>query len=382
MPYYHHSVYHSVYPQTFYDPYIGAYFYDDGPVVFDEITYYLEDGSTARYADGSPIAPPMVCRGGCTDLNHRIPRGGLPQGTSLGICHQLAEDEGIHLTHVEGGCFKDGVCERLNAKIIKNTLRGLDYRRSDFDSGRQMVRVAAGLSPGPADEIPRVQDRLWPPVWWKRRTNRHERPSTREGPRQRHREPEPYYSEEDADEPRPSMRRRPEDRGYGAGSQGSREESTYPYEVEEPDDLVDRFQATNLNERPQGSREPASARNMTNSRHDSGMDRRSAMSDTRGMGGHGGSRPMEDRYAPSSSRGGGHGGMRTTTAGGYDNEERGMRRTEQRRAAGGQYAPSSSHGGAHGGMRSNGGGTGSSRHPGGPDLVPRGYDFDSQRSRR
>ncbi|KAI4221604.1 MAG: hypothetical protein L6R36_006781 [Xanthoria steineri] len=110
----------------------------------------------ARPLGGAPFSPPTVCHSGCRTLNHRIPSGGLPTGilptgVSLGASHQIAIEERICLTHVPGGCFDGGICERLNTVGSVDTCIDLGYHGRQFQCQRQVLRVAAGLPPGPPD---------------------------------------------------------------------------------------------------------------------------------------------------------------------------------------------------------------------------------------
>ncbi|KAL8837840.1 MAG: hypothetical protein Q9176_005474 [Flavoplaca citrina] len=213
------------YPQAYYDPYTGRCFYDLVDE-FDAVAYDYGDSAASfdHYADGGPLSPPTVCRLGCRDLSHRIPAGGLPEGAALGRCHQFAEEEGICLTHVEGGCFDHGICERLNHRIIIETCNELGYSGSDFDSGRQVIRVAAGLPPGRADDIGGELPRREMPAAHggsgsRARQQIDQRPSGRhhqgghEGSRRGPREPQ-YDAEEE--EPHQATRSRPGYDGYGA----------------------------------------------------------------------------------------------------------------------------------------------------------------------
>ncbi|KAI4104546.1 MAG: hypothetical protein LQ339_003849 [Xanthoria mediterranea] len=106
----------------------------------------------ARPLGGAPFFPPTVCHSGCRTLAHRIPSGGLPSGASLGVSHRIAVEERICLTHVPGGCFDGGICERLNTVNSVDTCIELGYHGRQFQCQRQVLRVAAGLSPGPPDD--------------------------------------------------------------------------------------------------------------------------------------------------------------------------------------------------------------------------------------
>ncbi|KAL8655242.1 MAG: hypothetical protein Q9226_003126 [Calogaya cf. arnoldii] len=160
----------------FYDPLAGMYCSDLYGVLDDPIydRYYAHLVPVSRseyergmppgyetYADGAPLPPPTVCHSGCNAVSHRIPAGGLPQGASLGKCHKIAAEERICLTHVWGGCFDDGICERLNTRITKETLGNLGYYAADM-TPRQWLRVAAGLPAGPANGPPPTQTHTTP----------------------------------------------------------------------------------------------------------------------------------------------------------------------------------------------------------------------------
>ncbi|KAI4271133.1 MAG: hypothetical protein LQ337_006222 [Flavoplaca oasis] len=239
---YYPSEYYTTYPQAYYDPYTGRCFYDLVDE-YDVVAYDYGDSAASydHYADGGPLSPPTVCRSGCRNLSHRIPAGGLPEGATLGRCHQFAEEEGICLTHVEGGCFDHGICERLNHRIIIESCNELGYSGSDFDSGRQVIRVAAGLPPGRADDIgdepprrgmPATQGRNGPRARQieqrsSRRDHHGGHEASRRGPR------EPQY-DNDVEEPRQATRRRHQEDGYGATPQGSSRGANFLDEFDEP----------------------------------------------------------------------------------------------------------------------------------------------------
>ncbi|KAL9002032.1 MAG: hypothetical protein Q9180_009994, partial [Flavoplaca navasiana] len=233
---------------AYYDPYTGRCFYD----LVDEYDVAAYDyGDSAanfdHYADGGALSPPTVCRSGCRNLSHRIPAGGLPEGATLGRCHQFAEEEGICLTHVEGGCFDHGICERLNHRIIIESCNELGYSGSDFDSGRQVIRVAAGLPPGRADDTvdeprrgqmaaahggsgSRARQQIDQRPSGRHHQGGHE--GSRRGPRQ------PQYDDE-VEEPRLPMRGRADQEGYGGASQGSSRGATYSDEFEDLREMVE-----------------------------------------------------------------------------------------------------------------------------------------------
>ncbi|KAL8873936.1 MAG: hypothetical protein Q9198_006952 [Flavoplaca austrocitrina] len=354
------------YPQAYVDPYTGRCFYDLVDE-FDAVAYDYGDSAASydHYADGGPLSPPTVCRLGCCDLSHRIAAGGLPEGATLGRSHQFAEEEGICLTHVEGGCFNQGICERLNHRIIIETCNELGYSGSDFDSGRQVIRVAAGLPPGRADDIddeptyremPATQGRNDPRA--RQIEQRPSRPDQRGGHETSRRGPrEPQY-DDDVEEPRQVTRRRHDEDGYGAGPQGPRRGAIYSDEFKDPREMRGGTHLANRQpQRPRGHGHGAS--HTESSRHDEEMERRRRTEREQrqiaqgrlaieGPPGLGGRHPTEDRHR--SDRGPTHG---------------------------------SSWSGAQGNMRSMAGSSRSSggRH-GGQELVPRGYDFEGQGQRR
>ncbi|KAL8749972.1 MAG: hypothetical protein Q9199_007356 [Rusavskia elegans] len=281
----------------YYDPLTGEYYEDPS----DEDDYYgydygytmpagrtdYENALPACYADGAPLSPPTVCHSGCRNLSHRIPSGGLPEGASLGGCHQVALEEHICLTHVAGGCFDGGICERLNQRITMETIAHIGYPASSTAalSRRQRVRVAAGLPAGPADPLPSPPPGMHAAQGVReRRGGHHEQwgygqergsaaPGSREGaPLRRPRGP-------DAFEDGPVMRR---GRGEGGLRGGPREPSggfVLPDEVEE-DDMMEGNGPVDLGGRPHGSRRHEAARAGGTSRRVRGPE-----GGHRGMGG-------------------------------------------------------------------------------------------------
>ncbi|KAL9632107.1 MAG: hypothetical protein Q9204_003935 [Flavoplaca sp. TL-2023a] len=361
---YYSSGYYTTYPQAYYDPYTGRCFYD----LVDEYDVAAYDyGDSAanfdHYADGGPLSPPTVCRSGCRNLSHRIPAGGLPDGATLGRCHQFAEEEGICLTHVEGGCFDHGICERLNHRIIIETCNELGYSGSDFDSGRQVIRVAAGLPPGRADDIGDEPPRREMPAAQggsgSRARQIEQRPSGRDqhgGQERSRRGPrEPQY-DDDVEEPRQATTRRHDEDGYGTRPQGPRRGPIYSDEFEDPREMRGGTHLANRHpQRPRGH----GASHTESSRHGEEIERRRRTEREQhqiaqgrlaieGPPGMGGRHPTEGRHR--SDRG---------------------------------PTPGSSRSGAQSSMRSMAGSSRSSggRH-GGQELVPRGYDFEGQGQRR
>ncbi|KAL9001339.1 MAG: hypothetical protein Q9169_000230 [Polycauliona sp. 2 TL-2023] len=150
MPYYPPSDYYTTYPQSYYDSYTGRVHYEDDHLESYEAIHHDYLGPT-HYEDGAPIAPPTVCHGGCIITTHRIPRNGLPQGTTLGNWFQIAKDEGICITHIGGGCWDGGDCDKFYRDNVCRTLLSLGYNDQDYRCRRQMMRVAAGLPAGPPD---------------------------------------------------------------------------------------------------------------------------------------------------------------------------------------------------------------------------------------
>ena len=348
---YYPSGYYTTYPQAYYDPYTGRCFYDLVDE-YDVVAYDYGDSAASfdHYADGGALSPPTVCRSGCRNLSHRIPAGGLPEGATLGRSHQFAEEEGICLTHVEGGCYDHGICERLNHRIIIESCNELGYSGSDLDSGRQVIRVAAGLPPGRADDIGDEPPRREMPATQRRNGPRarqiEQRPSGQDyyGSQERSRRgPREPQCEDELEEPRLPMRRRADQEGYVGTSHRSSRGATYSEEFEEPQEVREASAPTDRrSQRPRGhgSGLPQS------SRHGEGMERRRlAIEGPPAMGGR---HPTEGYHrsdrgpTPGSSRSGGQSSMRSIAG--------------SSRASGGRN--------------------------GGQELVPRGYDFEGQGQRR
>ncbi|KAL8783567.1 MAG: hypothetical protein Q9213_004557 [Squamulea squamosa] len=176
-------------------------------------------------------------------------------------------DEGICLTHVAGGCFEGGICDRLNYRIGQATCTDLGY--SGDVHTRQLVRLAAGLPAGPAERPPPPGSRpaMGVPRWHGGDDgyggNRQRRGGAASGgraqqggpsgPRRRPRGPD-AYGEDD----------------FGAEEQGPSGGVVYPDEVEEPDDGP----VSGLGGAPQGRRRRAAA--------DYGMSGRGPSPRTRG----------------------------------------------------------------------------------------------------
>ncbi|KAL9001340.1 MAG: hypothetical protein Q9169_000231 [Polycauliona sp. 2 TL-2023] len=126
--------------------------------------------SSHRTVEPGPfIQPPTICGPGCQNLQHRIPIGGLPEGASLGKLHKIAAEEGICLSHEIGGCFNGGVCERNKYPDMAAICRELGYEISPTVGmcPRQALRIAAGLPAGLADGPLRsgVRFALGVPTW-------------------------------------------------------------------------------------------------------------------------------------------------------------------------------------------------------------------------
>lgn len=193
----------------------------------------------ARPLGGAPFFPPTVCHSGCRTLAHRIPSGGLPSGASLGVSHRIAVEERICLTHVPGGCFDGGICERLNTVNSVDTCIELGYHGRQFQCQRQVLRVAAGLSPGPPDDDDAAnaaggnhEERVYGPrpSRYSAGASGREHHGQHEAQRQRPRDPQGYT--EELTEPGPSMGRRP-----GLGLREPPRGFVLPDEVEDPDNI-------------------------------------------------------------------------------------------------------------------------------------------------
>ncbi|KAL9001338.1 MAG: hypothetical protein Q9169_000229 [Polycauliona sp. 2 TL-2023] len=334
------------------------YEYDYGPVASTGRPRYRH-ARPATYPDGTPLYPPTVCHLSCRSLNHRIPGGGLPEGASLGLCHQLAVEEGICLTHVGGGCYDEGMCEELNKAVVVETGLQLGYRPRDFECERQQLRVAAGLSPGPPDDDARpgrgAQGGDSQQQFGSGSTGR-DHHGISEGQRRRLREPEafeegpvspigrrPREPEDFEEEPIPSAGRRREAGGFRPASQGSLGDTIYPDEVEEPEETMTmtRTGYAGPNARSQGGKGHGIAPHagMIGRNHDDPS--RGPGNQRRGYGIQPPGQMMERRRAPNSMAG-----------------------------VGNTIGESSQSYGAHGPRDQ------------GHDLVPRNYDFESARNRR
>ena len=317
MSHYYPSGYYTTYPQAYYDPHTGRCFYD----LVDEYDVVAYDYAVpaARYADGGLLSPPTVCRSGCRDLSHRIPAGGLPPGATLGSCHQIAEEEGICLTHVEGGCFDNGICERLNHRIMVETCNELGYTGRDFDCRSQVMRVAAGLPPVRPSDVDEESPRRGMPAihggsgprarqQTEERASRRDHHGGHEGPRRGPREPQ--YDDE-VEEPRQATRRRPYQDGYGAMPQGSNRGAAYSDEIGYPRNSIEAHGSTDRRAQPSRGHGTSHA---GSSRHGEGMERRRlAIEEAPDMGGRHpeGRRGYDRGQTSSSSRSGAQSNMRS-----------------------------------------------------------------------
>ncbi|KAL8765810.1 MAG: hypothetical protein Q9209_007214 [Squamulea sp. 1 TL-2023] len=72
------------------------------------------------------------------------------EGRRLGPVHRAAEEEGMTLRHIPGGCYRNGRCEKQHSQAIKRELhrRGVEIRAQT--SAREALRISRGLAPAPA----------------------------------------------------------------------------------------------------------------------------------------------------------------------------------------------------------------------------------------
>ncbi|KAL8765811.1 MAG: hypothetical protein Q9209_007215 [Squamulea sp. 1 TL-2023] len=271
----------------------GYYIVDyDSDSDSEDDMYEYEMVMRTRRQFGSTIPPPTVCHSGCHNTRHRMPMGALPERAHLGHYHQCAADEGICLTHVTGGCFEGGICDRLNYCIGQATVTDLGCS-GDMHT-RQLVRIAAGLPAGPAERPPPPGSRPTMGV-----PRYHGRDEGYGGDRQRRGGAASRGRAQQGGPSGPSRRPRGpdafEEGGLGAGDQGPSGDVIYPDEVEEPEDGP----VSSHGGAPQGGRRRAAA--------DHGMDGRSPGPRMRGgpaMGmsgsryGGGGSGEMERMSGP------------------------------------------------------------------------------------
>ncbi|KAL8975844.1 MAG: hypothetical protein Q9205_008038, partial [Flavoplaca limonia] len=132
----------------------------------------------------------------------------------------------------------------LNHRIIIETCDELGYSGSDFDSGRQVIRVAAGLPPGRADHIDDEPTRRDMPATQRindpRARQIEQRPSREDqygGHEVSRRGPRETQYDDDVEEHRQAIRRRHDEDGYGAGPQGPRRGAIYLDELEDPREM-------------------------------------------------------------------------------------------------------------------------------------------------
>ena len=196
----------------------------------------------ARPLGGAPFSPPTICHSGCRTLAHRIPSGGLPSGSSLGVSHQIAVEERICLTHVPGGCFDGGICERLNTVNSVDTCIELGYHGRQFQCQRQVLRVAAGLPPGPPDDDGAAGGNgerggygPQPSRYSVGAPGREHHGGQHEAQRRRVREPQGYT--EEMPEPGPSMSRHHQAHTRGLGLREPPQGFVLPDEVEDSDNI-------------------------------------------------------------------------------------------------------------------------------------------------
>ncbi|KAL8845771.1 MAG: hypothetical protein Q9221_009094 [Calogaya cf. arnoldii] len=418
-------------PTYYYDPLAGMYCSDAYGILDDPIydRYYAHLVPVSRseyvhgmppgyetYADGAPLPPPTISHSGCNSISHRIPAGGLPQGASLGKCHKIAAEEGVCLTHVLGGRFDDGICERLNTRITMETLENLGYDATDLYP-RQGLRVAAGLPAGPADRPPPTRTYAAPREpdtrpgrieQGGRSRDHHSAGSAERGHhgaqerhRQRHRESEAFEDEEDETYHEPGAARQSQN-----GPQERRRRRHHESESSEDDE-------------EELYREPRAARSGT-SRHGHGTETRRNMdrssnrplalpaitegtSSSHRNNGSGSRAMVQNPHRGSASSSGLANQMDSLSLQGSSTRQR---TGAQRTGTAVSSSSRSTHG--HGGERSNrdggrhgmdgGYGLGSSRSgnqgsmvgtsrehgrsSGGREMVPRGYDFEGQGRRR
>ncbi|KAL8807615.1 MAG: hypothetical protein Q9182_000599 [Xanthomendoza sp. 2 TL-2023] len=139
------------------------YYYDDR-VTYSEPVYYDYYGVGRRRGgrrhagfSSSEGLPPTICSAGvwggqCLNPDHRMPPGAVRNGEPLGPLHQIAIEEGICLTHIPGGCYENGDCEEMQDWSVSEVNYEQGYT-GDMD-GRQALRIAVGLPPGPARSAP------------------------------------------------------------------------------------------------------------------------------------------------------------------------------------------------------------------------------------